>query len=53
MAGGKRALLRTFSPSEGPAITGGLSAAVSRDGKSFAYEYERAISTEYVVEGLR
>jgi Tol biopolymer transport system component len=53
MAGGKRTLLRTFSPSEGPAITGGLSAAVSRDGKSFAYEYERAISTEYVVEGLR
>ena len=52
LPGGKRTLLRTFTLPEGPALTNGLSATVSRDGKSYAYEYHPVVSTEYVVEGL-
>jgi hypothetical protein len=26
--------------------------AVSRDGKSYAYQYHPALSTEYVIDGL-
>jgi Tol biopolymer transport system component len=53
LAPAKRSLLRTITLAEAGSITGGLSATVSRDGKSYAYEYNRLISTEYVVEGLR
>ncbi len=53
LASGKRTLLRTITLAEAGSITGGLAATVSRDGKSYAYEYNRLISTEYVVEGLR
>ncbi|MFZ0637812.1 MAG: protein kinase [Candidatus Acidiferrales bacterium] len=53
LSSGKRTLLRSFALTESPSIAGGLSAIVSRDGKSFAYEYARFISTEYVVKGLR
>jgi eukaryotic-like serine/threonine-protein kinase len=52
LPGGKRTLLRTFTLPEGPALANGLSATVSRDGKSYAYEYHPVVSTEYVVEGL-
>ena len=53
LTGNKRALLRTIAPGEAPAITRGMSAVVSRDGKSYAYSVIRYSSTEYVVEGLR
>jgi len=53
LSGTKRVLLHTITLSEGPAVTGGMGVAVSRDGKSFAYQYGRRISTEYIVEGLR
>ncbi|MGA8072404.1 MAG: hypothetical protein WB995_02950, partial [Candidatus Acidiferrales bacterium] len=53
LGSGRRTLIHTISLSEAPAITAGLGATVSRDGKSYAYSYARFISTEYVVEGLR
>ena len=50
---GKRTLLRTIPLPEISAISMGMQATVSRDGKSYAYQYHPSISTEYVIEGLR
>jgi dipeptidyl aminopeptidase/acylaminoacyl peptidase len=50
---GKRTLLRTINFPGVSATANGLSATVSRDGKSFAYQYHPATSTEYLVEGIR
>jgi eukaryotic-like serine/threonine-protein kinase len=53
LAGGRRTLLHTINLPGVPAIANGLSATVSRDGKNYAYQYHPAISTEYLVQGLR
>jgi eukaryotic-like serine/threonine-protein kinase len=53
LAGTKRALLHAVALPGIPSIANGLSATVSRDGKSYAYQYHPSISTEYLVEGLR
>jgi len=53
LTGSKRTLLHTIPLPEVPSITSGIGVTVSRDGKSYAYEYSRRMSTEYVVEGLR
>jgi eukaryotic-like serine/threonine-protein kinase len=53
LASGKKTLLHTVQLPGVPAISNGLSVTASRDGKSYAYQYHPAISTEYLVEGLR
>ena len=53
LSGGKRTLLHTVNLPGVPAISNGLSVTASRDGKSYAYQHHPAISTEYLVEGLR
>ena len=50
---GKRTRLRIAPIPDGPSVITGVSVTVSRDGKNFAYEHGRTLSTEYVVEGLR
>ena len=51
--GGKRTLLRSIPLPGVRAVTTGLNAISSRDGKNFAYQYHPAISTEYLVQGIR
>lgn len=51
--GDKRTLLRSFPLPGVRAVTTGIAAVSSRDGKSFAYAYRPAISTEYLVQGIR
>ncbi|MFZ3215532.1 MAG: protein kinase [Candidatus Acidiferrales bacterium] len=53
LAGGKRTLLHNITLPGVPNIGSGLSVTVSRDGKSYAYEYHPAFSTEYLVQGVR
>jgi len=53
LAGAKRTLLHTVALPGVPSLANGLNVTVSRDGKSYAYEYHPAISTEYLVTGLR
>jgi hypothetical protein len=52
-ATGKRTLLYAVTSPGIPAVSRGMNAAISRDGKSYAYQYHPALSTEYLVEGLR
>ncbi|MGA2846465.1 MAG: protein kinase [Candidatus Acidiferrales bacterium] len=51
--GDKRTLLRTILLPGVAAVSNGLSAVSSRDAKNFAYQYHPAISTEYLVQGIR
>jgi eukaryotic-like serine/threonine-protein kinase len=51
--GDKRTLLRSIPLPGVRAVTTGLNAISSRDGKNFAYQYHPAISTEYLVQGIR
>jgi hypothetical protein len=53
LAGAKRTLLHAMNLPGVPAISSGLNVTASRDGKSYAYQHHPAISTEYLVEGLR
>jgi eukaryotic-like serine/threonine-protein kinase len=53
LAGAKRTLLHTMNLPGVPAISNGFNVTASRDGKSYAYQNHPAISTEYLVEGLR
>jgi eukaryotic-like serine/threonine-protein kinase len=53
LASGKRTLLHTVNLPGVPAISNGLAVTASRDGKNYAYQNHPAISTEYLVEGLR
>jgi hypothetical protein len=46
----KRTLLHTISGI--PALSNDMQFTVSRDGKSYAYQYHPALSTEYVIDGL-
>jgi eukaryotic-like serine/threonine-protein kinase len=52
LAGAKRTLLHTIALPGVPSLANGLNVTVSRDGKSYAYEYHPVISTEYLVTGL-
>jgi Tol biopolymer transport system component len=49
----KRTLLHSIALPGVPAISNGLNVTVSRDGKSYAYQYHPINSTEYLVRGLR
>jgi eukaryotic-like serine/threonine-protein kinase len=53
LAAAKRTLLHTMNLPGVPAISNGFNVTASRDGKSYAYQNHPAISTEYLVEGLR
>ena len=53
LVGAKRTLLHTMNLPGVPAISNGFNVTASRDGKSYAYQNHPAISTEYLVEGLR
>lgn len=52
LVGAKRTLLHTITLPGIPSISNGLNVTVSRDGKSYAYQYHPVISTEYLMEGL-
>jgi eukaryotic-like serine/threonine-protein kinase len=52
LAGSKRTLLRSVPLPEVSSITAGIAVAASRDGKNFATQYSRRMSTEYVLERL-
>jgi len=49
----KRTLLHSIALPGVPAISNGLNATVSRDGKSYAYQHHPINSTEYLVRGMR
>lgn len=53
LADGKRTLLHTIALPAVSAIATAIGISVSRDGKSYAYQFHPAESTEYLVEGLR
>ena len=53
LATGKRTLLRSLSAPGARAVARGLNVVSSRDEKSYAYTYHPAISTEYLVQGIR
>jgi eukaryotic-like serine/threonine-protein kinase len=53
LATGKRTLLRSLSAPGARAVARGLNVVSSRDEKSYAYTYQPAISTEYLVQGIR
>jgi eukaryotic-like serine/threonine-protein kinase len=52
-ATGKRTLLHSVTPPGIPSLENGLLVTVSRDGKNYAYQYHPALSTLYVIDGLR
>jgi len=49
---GKRTLLHTVAP-PGIALNYSILVTVSRDGKNYAYQYHPALSTLYIIDGLR
>jgi eukaryotic-like serine/threonine-protein kinase len=53
LATGKRTLLHNAIAPGIPALSNGMLATISRDGKSYAYQYHPALSTLYVIDGLR
>jgi serine/threonine protein kinase/Tol biopolymer transport system component len=53
LAGTSRTLLRSITLSEVSSVTGRPYVVCSRDGKNYAYRYNRKISSEYIIEGLR
>jgi dipeptidyl aminopeptidase/acylaminoacyl peptidase len=53
LATGKRTLLHSLSAPGARAVTRGLNVVSSRDEKSYAYTYHPALSTEYLVQGIR
>ena len=48
----KRTLLHSIALPGVPAISNGFKVTVSRNGKSYAYQYRPINSTEYLVRGL-
>jgi Tol biopolymer transport system component len=50
---GQRTLIRTVDSPGVRAVSRGFGAVMSRDGKNYASIYHPAISTEYLVEGIR
>jgi Tol biopolymer transport system component len=53
LATGKHTLLRKVMPPEVRAGSRGFGVIAARDEKSYAYTYHLAMSTEYLVEGIR
>jgi dipeptidyl aminopeptidase/acylaminoacyl peptidase len=53
LATGKRTLLHSLSPPGARAVARGLNVVSSRDEKNYAYTYHPALSTEYLVQGIR
>ena len=53
IASGKRTLLHRVMLPGVPAVNNGLNAIVSRDGKSYAFQYHPSNSTVYLAEGLK
>ncbi|MGH9442696.1 MAG: protein kinase domain-containing protein [Thermoanaerobaculia bacterium] len=49
---GRRELWRELSPSDPAGVEGGYGVLVSRDGRSYAYDFDRNLSTLYLVNGL-
>ena len=50
---GRRELWKSLSPSDPAGVEGGYGIVVSGDGRSYAYDFERNLSTLYLVKGLR
>lgn len=53
LATGKRQLLRTLAPSDAAGLSGIETFRITPDGKSYAYSYNRALSTLYLVDGVK
>jgi dipeptidyl aminopeptidase/acylaminoacyl peptidase len=53
LGSGKRTLLRSLSPPGARAVARGFNMISSRDEKNYAYVYHPALSTEYLVQGIR
>ena len=50
---GRRELWKELSPSDPAGVEGGYGVVVARDGRSYAYDFDRALSTLYLVKGVR
>ncbi len=53
LATGKRQLVRTLAPSDAAGLQSMESFRITPDGQSYAYSYNRALSTLYLVDGVR
>jgi hypothetical protein len=49
---GRRELWKELSPSDPAGVEGGYGVVIARDGRSYAYDFDRALSTLYLVKGL-
>jgi tRNA A-37 threonylcarbamoyl transferase component Bud32 len=50
---GKRELWKELSPADSAGVEGGYGVVVAQDDHSYAYNFDRTLSTLYLVEGLR
>ncbi len=50
---GRRELWKELSPSDPAGVEGGYGLVVARDGRAYAYDFDRALSTLYLVKGVR
>jgi serine/threonine protein kinase len=50
---GRRELWKSLSPSDPAGVQGGYGFLASGDGKSYAYDFDRTLSTLYLVKGLK
>jgi Tol biopolymer transport system component len=53
LSDGKRQFLRTLAPSDSAGLSGAEGIRITPDGKSYAYSYTRALSTLYLVDGVK
>jgi serine/threonine protein kinase len=53
VATGRRSLVATLGPSDAAGVTSFDSVALTPDGKSYAYSYNRSLSDLFLVEGVR
>lgn len=53
LATGKRQLLRTLAPPDAAGLSGIETFRITPDGKSYAYSYNRALSTLYLVDRVK
>ena len=52
-ATGNRQLIRTMAPLDNAGLAGIETFRITSDGKSYAYSYNRALSTLYIVDGVK
>ncbi len=52
-ATGNRQLIRTMAPPDNAGLSGIETLRITPDGKSYAYSYNRALSTLYLVDGVK